>query len=76
LQDGYSTSGRLGLGLPGVAALDGRLPYRYRPWEGTTVTVKKWRGSGWPLDWSVAFARLGRRRLGDGYFVQAVSAAC
>ena len=42
MQDGYSTSGRLGLGLPGVRRLMDELEIRTNAGEGTTVTVKKW----------------------------------
>ena len=43
LQDGYSTSGRLGLGLPGVRRLMDDFHIDTAPGKGTTVTVKKWR---------------------------------
>ena len=43
LQDGYSTSGRLGLGLPGVRRLMDELAIDSTPGHGTTVKVKKWR---------------------------------
>lgn len=42
LQDGYSTSRRLGLGLPGVRRLMDEFTIDTRPGEGTTVVVKKW----------------------------------
>lgn len=42
LLDGYSTSGRLGLGLPGVRRLMDEFEIRSRPGEGTSVTAKKW----------------------------------
>jgi serine/threonine-protein kinase RsbT len=42
LQDGYSTSGRLGLGLPGVRRLMDEFEIRSGAGEGTTVTAKKW----------------------------------
>lgn len=43
LRDGFSTSGSLGLGLPGVMRLmdDFRIVSQER--RGTTVTVRKWR---------------------------------
>jgi len=44
LQDGYSTSGRLGLGLPGVRRLMDEFEIRSQAGEGTIVTVKKWNG--------------------------------
>lgn len=43
LQDGYSTSGRLGLGLPGVRRLMDELAIDSLPGHGTTVKVKKWK---------------------------------
>ena len=42
LQDGYSTSGRLGLGLPGVRRLVDEFSIDTEPGRGTTVMVKKW----------------------------------
>lgn len=42
LQDGYSTSGRLGLGLPGVRRLVDEFEIDSRVGHGTTVMVKKW----------------------------------
>ena len=42
MQDGYSTSGRLGLGLPGVKRLMDEFDIQSRIGEGTTVTAKKW----------------------------------
>jgi serine/threonine-protein kinase RsbT len=43
LRDGFSTSGSLGLGLPGVRRLMDEFEINSRPGRGTTVTVKKWR---------------------------------
>jgi len=43
LQDGYSTSGGLGLGLPGARRLMDEFDIHSRPGEGTIVTMKKWR---------------------------------
>jgi serine/threonine-protein kinase RsbT len=43
LQDGYSTSGGLGLGLPGVRRLMDEFEIVSEPGRGTTVTVKKWK---------------------------------
>ena len=43
LQDGYSTSGRLGVGLPGVKRLMDEFEIVSTVGKGTTVTVKKWR---------------------------------
>ena len=42
MEDGFSTSGRLGLGLPGVRRLMDEFDIRTSPGRGTTVTVKKW----------------------------------
>jgi len=42
LRDGYSTSGGLGLGLPGVKRLMDEFSIESEPRQGTTVTVKKW----------------------------------
>jgi serine/threonine-protein kinase RsbT len=43
LRDGFSTSGSLGLGLPGVRRLMDEFEIASQPGRGTTVTVKKWR---------------------------------
>jgi serine/threonine-protein kinase RsbT len=43
MRDGFSTSGSLGLGLPGVQRLMDEFEITSRPGKGTTVTVKKWR---------------------------------
>jgi serine/threonine-protein kinase RsbT len=43
LRDGFSTSGSLGLGLPGVRRLMDEFEITSQPGRGTTVTVKKWR---------------------------------
>ncbi|MGH9791905.1 MAG: anti-sigma regulatory factor [Candidatus Acidiferrales bacterium] len=42
MQGGYSTSGSLGLGLPGVRRLMDEFEMNSSPGKGTTVTVKKW----------------------------------
>jgi serine/threonine-protein kinase RsbT len=42
LQDGYSTSGSLGLGLPGVRRLMDEFELQSAPSAGTTVTMRKW----------------------------------
>ena len=42
LRDGFSTSGSLGLGLPGVRRLMDEFEINSQPSQGTTVTVKKW----------------------------------
>ena len=43
LRDGFSTSGSLGLGLPGVRRLMDEFEIKSQPGQGTTVVVKKWR---------------------------------
>lgn len=43
LRDGYSTSGGLGLGLPGVRLLMDEFDIISAVGQGTTVTVKKWK---------------------------------
>ena len=43
LRDGYSTSGSLGLGLPGVRRLMDEFEITSQLGRGTTVGVKKWR---------------------------------
>jgi serine/threonine-protein kinase RsbT len=42
LRDGYSTSGGLGLGLPGVKRLMDEFTIESELGQGTMVTVKKW----------------------------------
>lgn len=42
MQDGYSTSDGLGLGLPGVRRLMDEFEVVSKNGEGTTVTIKKW----------------------------------
>ncbi|HKV04297.1 MAG TPA: anti-sigma regulatory factor [Candidatus Acidoferrales bacterium] len=43
MRDGFSTSGSLGIGLPGVRRLMDEFLITSRPGRGTTVAVKKWR---------------------------------
>lgn len=43
MRDGFSTSGGLGIGLPGVRRLMDEFEITSQPNRGTTVTVKKWR---------------------------------
>ena len=43
MEPGYSTSGGLGLGLPGVKRLMDDMHIQSEVGQGTTVTVKKWR---------------------------------
>jgi serine/threonine-protein kinase RsbT len=42
IQDGFSTSGRLGLGLPGVRRLMDDFDIESQSGEGTRVRVRKW----------------------------------
>jgi serine/threonine-protein kinase RsbT len=43
MRDGFSTSGSLGLGLPGVRRLMDEFEIASEPGRGTTVKVKKWK---------------------------------
>jgi serine/threonine-protein kinase RsbT len=43
MRDGFSTSGSLGLGLPGVRRLMDDFEIVSEQGKGTTVTVKKWK---------------------------------
>lgn len=43
MQDGYSSSGGLGLGLPGVRRLVDDFEIRTTPGEGTVIRIIKWR---------------------------------
>jgi serine/threonine-protein kinase RsbT len=43
VREGYSTSGGLGLGLPGVRRIMDEFGIDSEPGKGTTVTVIKWR---------------------------------
>lgn len=43
MQVGFSTSGGLGLGLPGVRRLMDEFEIRSKPGRGTVVTIKKWK---------------------------------
>jgi serine/threonine-protein kinase RsbT len=42
MQDGYSTAGSFGLGLPGARRLMDEFDIRSQAGEGVTVTMKKW----------------------------------
>ena len=46
LQEGYSSSGGLGLGLPGAQRLMDEFDIRTERGKGTTITMKKWRRNG------------------------------
>jgi serine/threonine-protein kinase RsbT len=43
LQDGYSTSGGLGLGLPGARRLMDEFEVVSAPGQGTRITMRKWK---------------------------------
>ena len=43
MQDGYSTSGGLGLGLPGARRLMDEFEVVSAPGQGTRITMRKWR---------------------------------
>jgi serine/threonine-protein kinase RsbT len=44
MRDGFSTSGSLGLGLPGVRRLVDEFEIVSQVGQGTTVTIRKWKG--------------------------------
>ena len=46
MQDGYSSGGGSGLGLPGARRLMDEFEIRSRPGKGVTVTMKKWTRGG------------------------------
>lgn len=43
MREGYSTSGGLGLGLPGSKKMMDEMEIMSQVGEGTTIVVKKWR---------------------------------
>ena len=43
LQNGYSSSGSLGLGLPGAKRLMDEFEIESQPGKGTTIRMKKWK---------------------------------
>lgn len=43
MQDGYTSGGGLGMGLPGTKRLMDEMEISSEPGKGTTVTVRKWR---------------------------------
>ena len=46
MQEGYSTSGGFGLGLPGARRLMDQFEIRSEPGRGTTITMTKWTRNG------------------------------
>ncbi|MBN2378564.1 anti-sigma regulatory factor [candidate division WOR-3 bacterium] len=42
LQDGFSTAGSMGKGLPGAKRLMDRLNIQTKPGEGTRIIIEKW----------------------------------
>lgn len=46
MEDGFSTDGGLGLGLPGTRRLMDEFDIDSAPGRGTTVTIRKWGGHG------------------------------
>lgn len=48
LQDGYTTGGGLGLGLPGARRLMDELHVTSQPGRGTSVVMRKWAGGELP----------------------------
>lgn len=43
MEDGYSSSGGLGLGLPGIKRLMSEMDVQSTPGKGTTITFRKWK---------------------------------
>ena len=43
MEDGYSSSGGLGLGLPGIKRLMSEMDIKSVHGKGTTLTIRKWR---------------------------------
>jgi serine/threonine-protein kinase RsbT len=46
MEDGYSSGGSFGLGLPGARRLMDEFDIRSKPGAGVTVTMKKWAAGG------------------------------
>src|SRR5437867_7792946 len=70
MRDGFSTSGSLGLGLPGVRRLMDEFEISSEFGKGTTVTARKWMWASWEPpeldDWLVRFARAWAGRITPG----------
>lgn len=43
MQDGYTSGGGMGLGLPGTKRLMDEMQIESQPGRGTTITIRKWR---------------------------------
>jgi serine/threonine-protein kinase RsbT len=85
LADGWSTTGSMGMGLPGARRLMDEFEIASEPGRGTAVTMTRWHATSpaagpWLLDWSTApaaapaGARALVRRLRSG--VLAATIAC
>ena len=60
MEDGFSTSGSLGLGLPGVRRLMDEFEISSECGRGTTVTARKWMWASWgPLELDDWLSRFG-----------------
>jgi len=70
MQDGFSTSSSLGLGLPGVRRLMDEFEISSEFGKGTTVTARKWIWASWEPpeldDWLVRFAQAWAGRITPG----------
>ena len=70
MRDGFSTSGSLGLGLPGVRRLMDEFEISSEFGKGTTVTARKWIWVSWEPpeldDWLVRFAQARAGRMTPG----------
>lgn len=55
LEDGYSSSAGLGLGLPGARRLVDHFNIESKPGSGTTVTMIKWIHADEPGGWSLPY---------------------
>ena len=61
MRDGFSTSGSLGLGLPGVRRLMDEFEIISEFGRGTMVTARKWMWAGWgPLELDDWLSRFGQ----------------
>src|SRR2546428_12628183 len=76
MHDGFSTSGSLGLGLPGVRRLMDEFEISSEFGKGTTGTARKWIWVSWAPpeldDWLVRFAQARAGRVKPGAFPSVV----